>query len=275
MSWQARGLYRLLQSEANRDGAINLGKFAGSGFRWVAVVFRMRDDDAMAVCDELEADGFIVAQPDGSWLLPHHADQQATITSSSERVKRYREKQRATEPEPEQVQPVTPVTLQPLHETLQGVTLKRKEIKKERNKENKENKERDTRVRAREDVLQDPKAVWLYQALQAVPKFAHLPEEVAEDLLGALGPLGFAMTEAHAQQAVAETQIATETGANEANIRRVLGWKLKDAVSGKPKKQSGGIPHVQGADNVQRDLDKLRAERELEASRQPSGNLTF
>lgn len=272
MSWQARGLYRLLQSEANRDGAINLGKFAGSGFRWVAVVFRMRDDEAQAACDELEADGFIVVQPDGSWLLPHHAEQQATITSSSERVKRYREKQRASVKSAAQEQPVTPVTLHALHETLQGVTVKRKEIKKERNKEN---KERDTRVRAREDVLQDPKAVWLYQALQAVPKFAHLPEEVAEDLLGALGPLGFGMTEAHAKQAVAEAQIATETGANEANIRRVLGWKLKDAVSGKPKKQSSGIPHVQGADNVQRDLDKLRAERELEANRQPSGNLTF
>lgn len=269
MSWQARGLYRLLQSEASRDGVLQVGK---RGPKWVSVVFRMTEQEAESLCEELTAEGFVVRRDDGSWLLPHHADQQATITSSSERVKRYREKQRATEPEPEQVQHVTPVTLHALHETLQGVTLKRKEIKKERNKEN---KERDTRVRAREDVLQDPKAVWLYQALQAVPKFAHLPEEVAEDLLGALGPLGFAMTEAHAQQAVAETQIATETGANEANIRRVLGWKLKDAVSGKPKKQSGGIPHVQGADNVQRDLEKLRAERELEANRQPSGNLTF
>lgn len=87
MSWQARGLYRLLQSEASRDGAINLGKFAGSGFRWVAVVFRMRDDEARDMCDELEADGFIVVQPDGSWLLPHHAEQQATSMTSSERVK--------------------------------------------------------------------------------------------------------------------------------------------------------------------------------------------
>lgn len=269
MSWQARGLYRLLQSEASRDGVLQVGK---RGAKWAAVVFRMSEPEAVSLCDELTLEGFVVQREDGSWLLPHHAEQQATITSSSERVKRHREKQRSAEPEAKQDQPVTHVTLQPLHETLQGVTVKRKE----RNKEiKKENKERETRVRAREDVLQDPKAVWLHRALQAVPKFAHLPEEVSEDLLGGLGPLGFGMTEDHAKQAVSEAQIATETGSTEANIRRVLGWKLKDAVLGKSRKQSASVPQVQGADNVQRDLEKLRADRELETNRQPSGNLTF
>lgn len=266
MSWQARGLYRLLQSEASRDGAINLGKFAGSGFRWVAVVFRMRDDDAMAVCDELEADGFIVAQPDGSWLLPHHADQQATSTTSAERVKRHRERHRAAGGngdgvtfETPETEHVTHVTLQPLHVTNAPVTVTNPSVtvkRKEREERGDKKDEKATHARAREAAAAasvDPKVRRIALELAAHKKFSGLDHAcVAEELLGGLGGLALGLVDERIPEAVALAAAEAESGANERRLRQVLSWKLKDAASGKTTRKPSyavgkdGVSLVQG-----------------------------
>jgi hypothetical protein len=286
MSWQARGLYRLLQSEASRDGAINLGKFAGSGFRWVAVVFRMRDDEAQAACDELEADGFIVAQPDGSWLLPHHADQQATSTTSAERVKRHRERHRVTDvtgaavtPEAPETDHVTHVTLQPLHVTSASVTVTDAPVavtnpsvtvkRKEREERGDKKDEKATRARAREAAAAasvDPKVRRIALELAAHKKFANLDHAcVAEELLGGLGGLALGLVDERIPEAVALAAAEAESGANERRLRQVLSWKLKDAASGKTK-----APRVQGDDaSFEAGLAKIYADIEEFNSRPP------
>lgn len=283
MSWQARGLYRLLQSEASRDGAINLGKFAGSGFRWVAVVFRMRDDEAQAACDELEVDGFIVVQPDGSWLLPHHADQQATSTTSAERVKRHRERHRATDATGVAVTPetdhVTHVTLQPLHVTSAPVTVTDAPVtvtnssvtvkRKEREERGDKKDEKATHARAREAAaaaLVDPKARRIALELAAHKKFASLDHaSVAEELLGGLGGLAMGLVDDRIPDAVAQAAAEAESGANERRLRQVLSWKLKDAASGKTKP-----PRVQGDDaSFDAGLAKIYADIEEFNSRPP------
>lgn len=266
MSWQARGLYRLLQSEASRDGVIRLGKFSGaSGFRWVAVVFRMPDDEAQAACDELEADGFIVVQPDGSWLLPHHADQQATSTTSAERVKRHREKHRVTNvtgvavtPETPETQHVTDVTLQALQVTQAAVTGNESPVtvkRKEREERGDKKDEKATRARTREAAAApvDPKVRRIALELAAHKKFASLDHPVvAEELLGSLGSLALGLVEERIADAVAVAAAEAESGANERRLRQVLSWKLKDAASGKTSKKpthavgKDGVPLVQG-----------------------------
>lgn len=286
MSWQARGLYRLLQSEASREGIIKLGKFSGNGFRWASVVFRMRDDEAQAACDELEADGFIVVQPDGSWLLPHHADQQATSTTSAERVKRHRERHRVTDvtgvavtPETPETDHVTHVTLQPLHVTSSPVTVTEAPVtvtnpsvtvkRKEREERGDKKDEKATHARAREAAAAasvDPKARRIALELASHKKFASLDHaSVAEELLGGLGGLAMGLVDDRIPEAVAQAAAEAESGANERRLRQVLGWKLKDAASGKTKP-----PRVQGDDaSFEAGLAKIYADIEEFNSRPP------
>jgi len=234
LSWQARGLYRLLQGEATREGIINPGR---RGTEWAAVVFRMSNEDAHTLVHELICDGFIAVLENGSWLLQSHAEQQGTVTSSTERVRRFRERQKA-----EQAPNVTA--------TVSGVTdesyTERKEIKKEINKDEKE-RARASEAAAR--VPDDPKAKHLAIVLAANKKFAGLDHaDVAEGLVGGLGPLALKLTDKHAEDAVAAAAAEAETGANERRLRQVLGWKLKDQVQPQRKANSKTV-QGEGEDN--------------------------
>ena len=246
LSWQARGLYRLLQSEVGRDGVLQVGR---RGSQWVAVVFRMTEAEAGELCGELRAEGFVVVQDDDSWFLPHHAEQQATTSGSAERVRRHRERQRVTgqvvtqtaerreAPEAEQ-----PVTLHALHVTEQAVTRKRKERKERSDHKDK----KATRARAREAAASpaDPKAQRIASELASHRKFESLDHAiVAEELLGALGSLALGLTDERIPEAIALAAAEAESGANERRLRQVLGWKLKDAAQGRTK-----VPRVQGDD---------------------------
>ena len=246
LSWQARGLYRLLQSEVGRDGVLQVGR---RGSQWVAVVFRMTEAEAGELCGELRAEGFVVVQDDDSWFLPHHAEQQATTSGSAERVRRHRERQRVTgqvvtqtaerreAPEAEQ-----PVTLHALHVTEQAVTRKRKERKERSDHKDK----KATRARAREAAASpaDPKAQRIASELASHRKFESLDHAiVAEELLGALGSLALGLSDERIPEAIALAAAEAESGANERRLRQVLGWKLKDAANGRTK-----VPRVQGDD---------------------------
>ena len=245
LSWQARGLYRLLQSEVGRDGVLQVGR---RGSQWVAVVFRMTEVEAGLLCGELRAEGFVVVQDDDSWLLPHHAEQQATTSGSAERVRRHRERQRVTGPvvtqtaeKREAPEGSQPVTLQALHVTEQAVTVKRKERKERSDQKDK----KATRARAREAASPaDPKAQRIASELAAHRKFEGLDHGVvAEELLGALGSLALGLTDERIPEAIALAAAEAESGANERRLRQVLGWKLKDAANGRTK-----VPRVQGDD---------------------------
>lgn len=274
LSWQARGLYRLLQTEAGRDGVIEVGK---RGSRWVAVVFRMTDEEAKHLCDELWGEGYIVDREDGSWLLPHHADQQATVSSSADRVKRHRERSRVTgnedavTHETDETLHVTPVTLHPLHVTEPAVTVTTSPVtvKRKEREEREEREERQESSRGRARVAEskpaaaaprviDPKARRIALELAAHPKFASLDHAaVADELLGALGPLGFGLGDERIEQAVAQAAAEAETGAPERRLRQVLGWKLKDAVTGGRKLAQ--MP--QGVDaQLAEDVARIRAQ---------------
>lgn len=227
LSWQARGLYRLLQGEATREGVINPGR---RGTEWAAVVFRMSNEDAHSLIQELICDGFISVLENGSWLLQSHAEQQGTVTSSTERVRRFRERQKA-----EQAPHVTA--------TVSGVTdesyTERKEIKKEINKDEKE--------RARASVGEDRRVLNLAAALKGNKTFQSLPHlEVAEALIAHLGMAAFNVTETQVHDAITEAAVQVETGATEGRMRQILSWKFANLR--KPKAKRDGAPRVQGDD---------------------------
>jgi hypothetical protein len=237
LSFEARGLYRLLQDDASRDGIVDTGD---DSIEWAVAVYRIERQRAEMAFRELVSSKLVVRE-DGHLSLPVHAKQQATITSSSERVRRHRDKARNGE------------TVTALHETLpvtHDVSLKRKE----RNKENKDYKEQNARAReAAAAAPVDPKVRRIALELAAHKKFASLDHPVvAEELLGSLGSLALGLVEERITEAVAVAAAEAESGANERRLRQVLGWKLKDAASGKTSKKPAyavgkdGVPMVQG-----------------------------
>lgn len=217
LSFDARGLYRLLQDEASRDGVIDTGE---DRVGYIVAVYRLERGRAQSAFLELIRCGLVIIFHT-TIQLPVHAEQQGTITNSSERVRRFREKSRNAET---------------LHVTPE-VSVERKERKKETNKEIKKEI-----ARARETapvVVDDPKAKHLAVELAANKKFASLDHAaVAEELLGGLGMLAFNLTEQQATDAVIQAAAEAETGANERRLRQVLGWKLKDQLQ--PKKRVNG-----------------------------------
>jgi hypothetical protein len=231
LSFEARGLYRLLQDDASRDGIVDTGD---DSIGWAVAVYRIERQRAEMAFRELVSSKLVVRE-DGHLSLPVHAEQQATITSSSERVRRHRDKARNGE------------TVTALHETLpvtHDVSLKRKE----RNKENKDYKEQNARAReqAAAPVEVDPKVAMLAEKLAGAKRFTHLPTmQVAEALVGKLGASAWELTESKADDAIAAASLEVEDGANERRLRQVLGWKLVDAMAG--KRPNGKVPHmVQG-----------------------------
>jgi len=239
LSFDARGLYRLLQDEASRDGIVETGQ---DRLGYLMLAYRLTQERARAALAELVKARLVLTTPQDALELPIHAEQQGTITNSSERVRRFREKSRNDET---------------LHVTP-DVSLERKERKKETNKE----REKEI-AHAREaaptstHVEVDPKAVAIEVALRTSSRFAALNHQtVAEALLGALGPLGVRLTPEHAQSAVSLAALELEDGANERRMRQVLGWKLKDAVD--PTKAKKHPVQVQGqGEDLDRFLDNI------------------
>lgn len=233
MSWEARGLYRLLQTECNRDGNVDHG---GKAHKWAAIVFRMPEAVAVAAIDELASEGFLVAANGTSWAMSRHVEQQATSTSGAERVRRHRDKQRNH---------VTPVTLHP----VTGVTNRIEENRKEEIRS-------EQIARARERVPTDPKAAELAADLQANPTFASLDTAaVAEALIGHLGVAAFNVSADKWRPAIAEAAVMVESGATEARRRQVLGWKFADLRDGRRR----STKRPQGADRVAEDMARIRA----------------
>lgn len=236
LSFDARGLYRLLQDEASRDGVIDTGE---DRIGYIVAVYRLERSRTQPALMELIRCG-LVAVAHTTIELPVHAEQQGTITNSSERVRRFREKSRNDE------------TLQ----VTPDVSVKRKERKKETNKEIEKENAREA-APACTHVEVDPKAVAIEVALRASSRFAALNHQtVAEALLGALGPLGVRLTTEHVQSAVSLAALELEDGANERRTRQVLGWKLKDAVD--PTKAKKHPAQVQGqGEDLDRFLDNI------------------
>ena len=237
LSFDARGLYRLLQDEASRDGLIDTGE---DRIGYIVAVYRLEANRAQPALIELIRCG-LVAVAHTTIELPVHAEQQGTITNSSERVRRFREKSRNDET---------------LHVTP-DVSVERKERKKETNKE----REKEI-ARAREDAAaatsdRDPQSLAIEEALRSSPRFASLDASSLSDaLLGSLGTLGMRLTPEHAQSAVSLAALELEDGANERRVRQVLGWKLKDAVD--PTKARKHPVQVQGqGEDLDRFLDNI------------------
>ena len=229
MSFDARGLYRLLQDEATRDGVVDLGERPE---RYVEAVYRMDAARARAAIAELNDRGFIETSEDG-WVLPIHREQQASLSSSTERVQRYRERKRNAEA---------------LHVTP---TVSVKPIDRIDRLDKKDKKRSEQNARAREQaaaapVEVDPKVAMLAEKLSGAKRFTHLATmQVAEALVGKLGASAWELTESKADDAIAAASLEVEDGANERRLRQVLGWKLVDAMAG--KRPNGKAPHmVQG-----------------------------
>jgi len=238
LSFDARGLYRLLQDEASRDGIVETGQ---DRLGYLMLAYRLTQERARAALAELVKARLVLTTPQDALELPIHAEQQGTITNSSERVRRFREKSRNDET---------------LHVTP-DVSLERKERKKETNKE----REKEI-ARAREDAAaansdRDPKSLAIEEALRSSPRFASLDASSLSDaLLGSLGTLGVRLTPEHAQSAVSLAALELEDGANERRVRQVLGWKLKDAVD--PTKAKKHPVQVQGqGEDLDRFLDNI------------------
>lgn len=94
LSFEARGAYRLMQSEASAAGEIEVGRH-GSG--WLAIRFRIDPAVAAEILRELVADGYLRLN-DGQWVLPHHAAQQVSRTTPAERQRQTREARKSSKP---------------------------------------------------------------------------------------------------------------------------------------------------------------------------------
>ena len=186
LSFAARGAYRLMQSEASAAGEIAVGRH-GSG--WLAIRFRIEPAVAAEILRELVADGYLRLN-DGQWVLPHHAAQQVSRTTPAERQRQTREARKTAKP----LEASRDVTRSDIESHVVTSSHEReKEREKETNKAREQ--EQSAGARAREAaalpvvVARDPRAAEIATALAASSRFARLGGDVAEALLGHLGPL--------------------------------------------------------------------------------------
>ena len=257
LSFAARGAYRLMQSEASAAGEIAVGRH-GSG--WLAIRFRIEPAVAAEILRELVADGYLRLN-DGQWVLPHHAAQQVSRTTPAERQRQTREARKTAKP----LEASRDVTRS---DNESHVVKSSHEREKEREKETNKAREQES-AGAREAaappvvVARDPRAAEIATALAASSRFASLGGDVAEALLGHLGPLALQLDAAKIGGAIAAAALELEDGATERRQRQVLGWKFKDALE--PQKArigNGKSKHlVQGDPNMKRFIDNVSAGR--------------
>jgi hypothetical protein len=141
------------------------------------------------------------------------------------------------------------------------------EREKEREKETNKAREQES-AGAREAaaplvaIARDPRAAEIATALAASSRFARLGGDVAEALLGHLGPLALQLDAAKIGGAIAAAALELEDGATERRQRQVLGWKFKDAIEPQKRGGNGKSKHlVQGDPNMKRFIDNVSAGR--------------
>jgi len=252
MTWQARGLYVLLQRVADRTGCIDLGP---SGTRSIAALVRATWDDIAPVCDELLEAGYIVHR-DGQLVLPEHIAQQEARTSDAARQRESRRKKRSHEASRDVTRRHTKShAVTASHAPSQDVTTRGEESRSDQI----EKKRAEQIARAREpaaaapssaqveEVPSDPRIAMLAEKLRAAKRFSHLPSvQVAEGLVGKLGMSAFQLDEDKADEAIAAATLEAEDGANERRLRQLLGWKLVDALSGRQRAAKGHMVQDHG-----------------------------
>jgi hypothetical protein len=262
LSFAARGAYRLMQSEASAAGEIAVGRH-GSG--WLAIRFRIEPAVAAEILRELVADGYLRLNGGGQWVLPHHAAQQVSRTTPAERQRQTREARKTAKP----LEASRDVTRS---DSESHVVTSSHEREKEREKElNKAREGEETRAGAgaREAapptpvaIERDPLAAEIALALAASSRFKSLGGDVAEQLLGHLGPLALQLDAAKIAGAVAAAALELADGATERETRRLLGWKFKDALEPQKPSGNGKAKHfVQGDPNMEQFLANINAGR--------------
>lgn len=248
LSWQARGLYVLLQRLCDRDGYIDLGPDSTAA---LSAILRAPEDEIRGPLSELQRSGMVV-ECGQSLELPEHRDQQSSRASGAARQRQYR--QRVTRSD-------EGVTRSDVDKPPGDAGVTRSDDQNRIDQNIREKREQNARAReaapTSTHVEVDPKAVAIEVALRTSSRFAALNHQtVAEALLGALGPLGMRLTPEHAQSAVSLAALELEDGANERRMRQVLGWKLKDAVD--PTKAKKHPVQVQGqGEDLDRFLDNI------------------
>lgn len=111
-------------------------------------------------------------------------------------------------------------------------------------------------------VARDPRAAEIATALAASSRFARLGGDVAEALLGHLGPLALQLDAGKINGAVAAAALELEEGASERRQRQVLGWKFKDALTSQRAQGNGKAKHfVQGDPNLDQFIENVSAGR--------------
>lgn len=284
LSFEARGAYRLMQSEASAAGEIEVGRH-GSG--WLAIRFRIQPAVAAEILRELVADGYLRLD-DGQWVLPHHAAQQVSRTTPAERQRQTREARK-----PSKLLGAPPDVTRSDNEShvVTSSHERDREIEKELNKA----REQESSAGAREAAApatafeipvtaeatkaveattspkahpspkphgRDPMAIEISTALKASSRFANMADDVAEALLGTLGLTAFDLTPTKIGEAIASAALELEDGATERRARQVLGWKFKDALSPQPQRGNGKSKHlVQGDPDLKRFVTNITAGR--------------
>lgn len=111
-------------------------------------------------------------------------------------------------------------------------------------------------------IARDPRAAEIATALAASSRFARLGGDVAEALLGHLGPLALQLDASKIGGAIAAAALELEDGATERRQRQVLGWKFKDALDPqKPRGNGKGKHFVQGDPNMKQFIKNVSAGR--------------
>lgn len=262
LTWQARGLYVLLQRVADRTGSIDIGS---AGVRSIGALLRASWDEIAPSFGELVASGYVV-ESEGALLLPEHIAQQEARSSDAARQRESRRKKRSHEASRDVTRRhAKSREVTPSHAASQNVTIRGEEIRLDQKRQ--EQSRSDARAReAAAAASVDPKVRRIALELAAHKKFANLDHAcVAEELLGGLGGLAMGLVDDRIPEAVAQAAAEAESGANERRLRQVLSWKLKDAASGKTKP-----PRVQGDDaSFEAGLAKIYADIEEFNSRPP------
>lgn len=250
LTWQARGLYVLLQRVADRTGSIDIGV---TGVRSIGALLRASWDEIAPSFAELVASGYVV-ETDGALSLPEHIAQQEARSSDAARQRESRRKKRSHEASRDVTRRhAKSREVTPSHTPSQNVTIRGEESRREEKRAEQSREDARAREAAAAAAPVDPKARRIALELAAHKKFASLDHPVvAEELLGSLGSLALGLVEERIADAVAVAAAEAESGANERRLRQVLGWKLKDAASGKASKKptyavgKDGVPLVQG-----------------------------
>jgi len=247
LSWQARGLYVLLQRLCDRDGYIDLGPDSTAA---LSAILRAPEDEIRGPLRDLQRSGLIV-ECGQALELPEHRDQQASRASGAARQRQYR--QRVTRSD-------EGVTRSNADKPSGDAAVTRSDDQNRIDQNRIEKREQI--ARARDDAAaapsdRDPKSLAIEEALRSSQRFASLDASSLSDaLLGSLGTLGIRLTPEHCKSAVALAALELEDGANERRCRQVLGWKLKDAVD--PTKAKKHPVQVQGqGEDLDRFLDNI------------------